>query len=170
MLDVADMERISKNMICIYAGIVLEKLPHSLDLKNICKIKNNVKMTRDWLAAMLNDLVNCKKAGKNQTIAMPVSKLMLGVLKLMKEHGYIENFKVEEDKFKKVIIKIGKLNNCKAIKPRFFVNSKNIEHYIRRFLPARDIGILIVSTNKGLITHKEALEKKIGGSLIAFCY
>lgn len=127
-------------------------------------------MIRDWLAAMLNDLVNCKRAEKRETTATPVSKLMLDVLKLMKEHGYIEDFKLEEDKFKKVIIKIGKLNNCKAIKPRFFVNNKNIEQYIRRFLPARDIGILIISTSKGLITHREALEKKLGGSLIAFCY
>lgn len=127
-------------------------------------------MTRDWLAAMLNDLVNCKKAGKRQTVAMPISKLMLGVLELMKAHGYVEDFKIEEGKFKKVVIIIGKLNNCKAIKPRSFVNTKNIDLYIKRFLPARDIGILIVSTNKGLISHREAIEKKIGGSLIAFCY
>lgn len=127
-------------------------------------------MTRDWLASMLNDLINCKKAGKRQTIAMPVSKLMLGVLKIMKEYGHIEDFKLEEDKFKKVIITIGKLNNCKAVKPRFFVNSKNIDIYVRRFLPARDIGILIISTNKGLMSHRDAIDKKIGGSLIAFCY
>lgn len=127
-------------------------------------------MTRDWLSAMLNDLVNCKKAGKYKTAVMPVSNLMLKVLDIMKSRGYIENLEIEDGKFKKVIITIGKLNDCKAIKPRFFVNAKNIGNYIRRFLPARDMGILIISTNKGLMTHEEAAEKKIGGSLIAFCY
>ena len=127
-------------------------------------------MTRDWLAAMLNDMVNIKKAGKTQTVAMPASKLMLEVLKLLKKHGYVADFKVEEEKFKKIIIKIGKLNKCQAIKPRFFVNAKNIIRYTKQFLPARDIGILIISTNKGLLTHKEAIEQNIGGSLIAYCY
>ncbi|HEB47012.1 MAG TPA: 30S ribosomal protein S8 [Candidatus Pacearchaeota archaeon] len=37
-------------------------------------------------------------------------------------------------------------------------------------LPARNIGTVIVSTNKGLMTHEEALQEKIGGSLIAYFY
>lgn len=127
-------------------------------------------VVRDWLSATLNDLVNCKKAGKMETVAIPVSKLMLDVLKIMKEYGYIEDYKVEEEKFKKVIIKIGKLNECKAIKPRFFVKKDEFEKYIKRFLPARNLGILIVSTNKGLMTHEEAIKKGIGGSLIAYCF
>jgi len=45
-----------------------------------------------------------------------------------------------------------------------------MEQYIKRFLPARDIGILIISTSKGLMTHKEAMEKGAGGSLIAYCF
>lgn len=151
-------------MACIYAGNVLEKLPQSLALKNICK------MIRDWLAAMLNDITNCKRAGRSSTQTVYFSKLMLELLKLMKKNGYIEDFTIEEDKFKKVIIKIGNLHKCQAIKPRFFVNMKNIDRYIKRYLPARDVGILIVSTSKGLMSHKDAIEKNIGGCLIAYCY
>ncbi|UZE93644.1 MAG: 30S ribosomal protein S8 [Candidatus Pacearchaeota archaeon] len=127
-------------------------------------------VVRDWLSAMLNDLMNCKKAGKKETIAMPVSNLMLGVLKILKDEGYIEDFNIVEDKFKHVLIKIKKINKCGAIKPRFFVKKKEFDKYIKRYLPARGFGILIVSTNKGLITHREAIEKNIGGSLIAYCY
>lgn len=127
-------------------------------------------VVRDWLSSMLNDLVNCKKAGKKETVAVPISKLMLEVLKIMKEKGYVQDYRVEEEKFKKVIIKIGKLNKCGAIKPRFFVQKDGFEKYIKRFLPARNIGILIVSTNKGLMTHEEAIEKGLGGSLIAYCF
>ena len=65
---------------------------------------------------------------------------------------------------------MGELLDCKAIKPRFSVNKTQIDKYRRRYLPARDLGIVIVSTNEGLMTHEEALEKKIGGSLIAYFY
>lgn len=127
-------------------------------------------VVRDWLSAMLNDIMNCKKAGKKETVAMPVSNLMLGVLKIMKEHKYLKDFHVEEGKFKNVFIQIGKLNECWAIKPRFFVKKNEFEKYVKRFLPARNLGILIVSTNKGLMTHEEAIKKGVGGSLIAYCF
>ncbi|MGB9708341.1 MAG: 30S ribosomal protein S8 [Candidatus Pacearchaeota archaeon] len=126
--------------------------------------------TRDWLASFLNDFVNCKKAGRKETVIIPVSKLVLEVLKILKDKGYVEDFKVENDKFDKIIVKIGKLNDCGAIKPRFFVQKDDFEKYVRRFLPARNIGILIVSTNKGIMTHQDAIEKGIGGALFAYCY
>ncbi len=127
-------------------------------------------VVRDWLSTMLNDIMNCKKAGKKETAIIPVSNLMLGVLKILKENDYIENFEIEEDRFKKVVIKIKRINKCGAIKPRFFVKKNGFDKYVKRYLPARGFGILIVSTNKGLMTHKEAMEKGIGGSLIAYCY
>jgi small subunit ribosomal protein S8 len=127
-------------------------------------------MIRDWLAAMLNDITNCRKAGKTKTATTSFSNLMVETLKLMKEHNYIADFNIEEDKFKKLNIVIGKLHECKAIKPRVFVNMKNIDGYVRRHLPSRDVGILIISTDKGLISHRDAIEKKIGGCLIAYCY
>jgi small subunit ribosomal protein S8 len=47
---------------------------------------------------------------------------------------------------------------------------EEIESYMRRYLPARDMGILIISTNKGLLTHKQAYEQNLGGVLIAYFY
>ena len=126
--------------------------------------------TRDWLSSMLNDLVNCKRAGKRETVVIPSSRLILEVLKIMKDNGYIEEFRVEKGKFDKIVIVLGKLNDCRAIKPRFFVKKEDYDKYIRRYLPARQLGILIVSTNKGIMTHKDAIEKGIGGSLLAYCY
>jgi small subunit ribosomal protein S8 len=127
-------------------------------------------VVKDHLSAMMNDIMNCKKANKRETVVIPVTKLILEVLKIMKKNGYIEDFKIEEDKFKKAVIKIGKLNDCNAIKPRFYVKKKEIYKYIARYLPSRSLGILIVSTNKGLITQDEVIAKNIGGSLIAYCY
>ena len=50
------------------------------------------------------------------------------------------------------------------------VKKGDVEKYRRRYLPSRKMGTLIVSTNKGLMTHEEAENEKIGGSLIAFFY
>ncbi len=127
-------------------------------------------VVRDWLSSTLNSFMNSKQVGKKEVMIMPISNLILGVLQIMKGGGYIKGFKIEEDKLKKAIVELGKINKCKAIKPRFYVKKDEFEKYIKRYLPARDFGILIVSTNKGLMTHKDAMEKGIGGSLIAYCY
>lgn len=127
-------------------------------------------VVKDHLSAMMNDLMNCKKANKQETVIIPATKLILEVLKIMKKNGYVEDFKIEEDKFKKAVIKIGKINECKSIKPRFYVKKKGIYKYISRYLPSRSIGILIISTNKGLMTQDEVIAGNAGGSLIAYCY
>jgi len=40
----------------------------------------------------------------------------------------------------------------------------------KRFLPARDMGILVVSTSEGVMSHHEAAEKNLGGRLLAYVY
>ncbi|MEM4843137.1 MAG: 30S ribosomal protein S8, partial [Ignisphaera sp.] len=45
-----------------------------------------------------------------------------------------------------------------------------LPYRIRRYLPSRDIGILIISTSQGVISHKEAIEMKVGGILLAYVY
>jgi len=67
-------------------------------------------------------------------------------------------------------ITLKEVTECKAIKPRFTVSKKTLDKYVRRFLPSRNFGFVIVSTSKGLMTHHEAQENKIGGSLIAYFY
>ena len=50
-------------------------------------------------------------------------------------------------------------------------NSKdNYEKYKRRFLPASGFGIMIVSTTKGMMTHRESEKQNLGGRLIAYVY
>ena len=87
----------------------------------------------------------------------------------MKQKGAIKKYKINI-KDKSMDITIGELFECKSIKPRFSVDNSQIEKYRRRYLPARNIGTMIVSTNKGLMTHEEAQEEKIGGCLIAYFY
>lgn len=125
---------------------------------------------QDVLASTLNEIMNAKKAGKRICIIRNFSNLLLKVLEIMRKNKYIEEYAVEKGKFNRLIIKFGEINECKAIKPRFTVTREEAEKYIRRFLPARDFGILIFSTDRGLMTQKEITEKGMGGCLIAYCY
>lgn len=132
-------------------------------------LKNIVKMAQDIIADALNMMNNAKKARKDSVKINRISNLLIEILKIMKQEGAVKKYKINA-KDRSVEIFFGELSKCKSIKPRFTVDKDQIEKYRRRYLPARDIGSLIISTNKGLLTHDEAKEEQIGGCLIAFFY
>jgi len=126
-------------------------------------------MSQDIVADGLNTIRNAKKAGKEIVKLNRISNLLIEVLKIMKQQGVIKKYKINS-KNQSIEITIGELSECKAIKPRFTVGKEQIEKYRRRYLPARNLGTMVISTNKGLMTHEEAQEEQIGGCLIAFFY
>ena len=126
-------------------------------------------MSHDIVADGLNMIVNAKRARKETVNIKRISNLLIEVLKIMKTKGAIKRYKIDS-KDKSLTVTIGDLMDCKSIKPRFTVNKDQIEKYRRRYLPARNMGTVIVSTNKGLISHEEAQEQNIGGCLIAYFY
>ncbi|VVB83597.1 30S ribosomal protein S8 [uncultured archaeon] len=126
-------------------------------------------MSQDTVADALNMMKNARKAGKETIEIKKISNLLIEILKIMKQKEAIKKYKINP-KEKSVEITLGNVAECKAIKPRFTVGKDEIEKYIRRYLPARGIGEMIISTNKGLMTHEEAVEEGIGGSLIAYFY
>ena len=126
-------------------------------------------MSQDIVSDALNMIRNAIKARKETLEIKRISGLLIEVLKIMKQKGAIKRYKIDS-KSKTAEVDLGKIFECRAIKPRFTVKKDQIEKYRRRFLPARDIGTIIVSTNKGLITHEEAVEQGLGGSLIAYFY
>ena len=126
-------------------------------------------MSQDVVADGLNMIRNANKAKKESVEINRISNLLIEILKIMKQKGAIKKYKINA-KEKSIEVTIGELNECKAIKPRFTAKIGQIERYRRRYLPARDIGTVIISTNKGLLTHEEAIEENIGGSMIAYFY
>jgi small subunit ribosomal protein S8 len=126
-------------------------------------------MAQDIVADALNQIQNAGKARKRQIILRRYSKFLLYVLEILRAKKYLESYRVDTEK-KQVEITLGEIFMCKAIKPRFTIHAKDIQRYLRRYLPAKDYGYLIISTNQGLMTHYEAIEKNIGGSLVAVCY
>jgi small subunit ribosomal protein S8 len=126
----------------------------------------------DPLANVLSQIKNYERIGKNQTQTKNNSKLIKQVLTIMQEKSMIGSYEITEDG-KGGIVKInlnGNLNDCGVIKPRYRVKVQDLEKFEKRYLPAMGFGTIIISTNQGLMTHTEAKEKNIGGTLISYAY
>jgi len=116
--------------------------------------------------------MNAERRAKKEIVVRPISNKIKSVLEILKDNNYIGDFVEEKDARggKLTISLIGAINNVNSIKPTFSVQKNSYEVFEKRFLPAKDFGILIVSTPKGMTTHIEAKKKKSGGKLIAYCY
>ena len=116
--------------------------------------------------------MNNTMRNKRECIISPASKLLGQVLRVMQLSGYVGEFEFIDDgrsgKFRVQLL--GRINKCGAVKPRYPVKITEIETWEKRFLPSRDVGILVVSTPQGIIPHREAKAKKVGGRLLAFIY
>ena len=128
-------------------------------------------MLHDPLADMMSTIKNAEKVGKRNCITKS-SKLIKAILEIMQKHEYIGAFDfIDDGRGSKFEIELkGKIIDCNVIKPRYSVTAKEFEKWEKRYLPAREFGILILSTPKGVMEHTEAKKKKIGGKLIAYIY
>jgi small subunit ribosomal protein S8 len=126
----------------------------------------------DTLANGLITVVNNEMRNKRECIISPASKLLGRVLRIMQLNGYLGEFEFIDDgrsgKFKVQLL--GRINKCGAIRPRFSVRTASFEEWEKKFLPSREVGLLVVSTSDGVLSHKEAGEKHVGGKLLAFIY
>lgn len=126
----------------------------------------------DTLANGLTTVINNEMRNKRECIISPASKLLGRVLRIMQLNGYIGEFEFIDDgrsgKFKVQLL--GRINKCGAIRPRFSVKMDKFEEWMKKFLPSREVGLLVISTPNGVLSHKEAREKHIGGKLLAYIY
>jgi small subunit ribosomal protein S8 len=129
-------------------------------------------MLNDPLAATLAKIMNAEKIGKREVVVKPASKIIKKILSLMNEQNYVGTFEEVADGkngFLKVNL-LGNINKCGVIKPRFSTKNNEFEKWEKRYLPAKDFGVILISTPQGILTHYQAKEKKIGGKLLAYCY
>ncbi|MEB3825328.1 MAG: 30S ribosomal protein S8 [Desulfurococcales archaeon] len=129
----------------------------------------------DTLANALVSIYNASIRNKKEVVIMPSSKLIAAVLKVMQKEGYIGEFEYIDDgrwgKFKVQLL--GRINKTGVIKPRISVSYRDLQKMpidLQKYLPSKDIGILILSTPQGVMSHKEAIGKKTGGVLLAYVY
>ena len=128
--------------------------------------------TNNILANLFTTLFNTEDRRKDSCIVVPTSKLGIDVLNTLKKEGYIGEFEhIDDNRGGKFKIKLlAKISKCGAITPRFKVKKDEYGVWERQFLPSYDRGMLLVTTNQGVMSHKEAVDKNIGGFLIGYVY
>ena len=121
------------------------------------------------LADCMVQIKNAERARQKEVTVSPASKLIQRVLRIFQQHAYVGEFERYDDgrqgKFK--IALLGRINQCEALL-RLNYGFDQFEALERRLLPAPGLGIIVLTTNEGIMTMEEAEEKGIGG--IALCY
>ena len=129
----------------------------------------------DPIADMLTRIRNANTA-KHDTVDIPASKMKESIAKILLDEGYIKNYEVTENGVARTItvtVKYGKDKNQKTIsgikrisKPglRVYTSSEDMPKVLG------GLGVAIVSTNKGVITDKQARELHVGGEVLAFVW
>jgi small subunit ribosomal protein S8 len=124
------------------------------------------------LGNLFATIYNNEIRNKKECLVVPASKLGSSVLRSMQKNKYIGEFEFIDDgiagKFK--IQLLGRINKCGVISPRYSVTKSNYTRWERQYLPAVGVGVLIVSTSEGVLSHNEARDKGIGGRLIGYVY
>lgn len=126
----------------------------------------------DPLANAMNSIKVAEKKGKQKAVIKPASKVIREILILLQKEGFIGEFEsLVDGKSGEFIVKLqGQINNCGVVRPSYSAKTTEFEKYEQRYLPAQGIGALIVSTNKGITTHTQALKENSGGKILAYVY
>jgi len=120
----------------------------------------------DFLARIRNAI-----HAKHQKVDVPASKLKLEIARILKEEGYVSNYKATEEEGHKVIrvyLKYGS-NNEAAISNVERVSRPGCRVYVRRSEIPRvlgGLGINILTTPKGVMTGRQARKAGLGGELL----
>jgi len=126
----------------------------------------------DPLSNAMVALQNAENRNLKTCTIWPASNLTGKILQVLQRNGYIGEFEFIDDgragMFKVQLL--GRINRSRAIRPRYSVKADEYAEWEKKFLPAYNVGMIIVSTPEGVISHREAIEKKQGGKLLAYVY
>ena len=125
-------------------------------------------MMQDTIADMLTRIRNAGRATK-EVVAMPSSKIKVSIAKVLKDEGYIEDYKITGDKKPELSVTL-----------KYYAGKPVIEKIERISRPGlriyrgcnelqtvmNGLGIAIVSTPQGVITDRKARQLKVGGEVI----
>jgi small subunit ribosomal protein S8 len=128
-------------------------------------------VSKDMVSGLFTTLQN-NEAVRNKECIYYYSRLIGEILKTLQRHAYIGSFEyIEDGRGGKVVIQLlGRINRAAPIKPRHSVSRKGYEAWAKLYLPAKDIGMLVVTTNQGVMSHREASAKGLGGKLLGYVY
>ena len=132
-------------------------------------------MLSDPIGDMLTRIRNANMS-RHTTVDMPSSKMKEAIVSILVKEGYLKGYEVLQNGVKKtmrVTLKYGRSKNEKVIaglkrisKPglRVYANCEDIPRVLN------GLGLAIVSTNKGILTDRDARKQGVGGEVIAFVW
>jgi len=123
-------------------------------------------MTTDPIASLLTQVRNAARARHTKT-AVPYSRLKCAVLEVLKKQHFIDDFRVEKaGTFQEILIHLNPSRSQISLKriskpgQRIYITSRQIKPVMNGY------GIGVISTPQGMMTTREARQKKLGGELI----
>jgi small subunit ribosomal protein S8 len=131
-------------------------------------------MLTDPIADMLTRIRNANKA-LHETAVMPTSRVKEDIARLLKEEGYIRDFRVEAGETHPSLVIVLKYGRSRE---RVITNLKRVSKPGRRIYARKDrmprvlggMGTAIMSTSSGMMTSRSAEERGIGGEVICFVW
>ena len=128
----------------------------------------------DPIADMLTRIRNAN-AMRYKEVSMPTSKVKTEIARILKDEGFIEDYKIRNDKPQKTLVLTLKYVNKKErvitglkriSKPglRVYTKSDEVPKVLNGF------GIAIISTSKGIMSDKEARKNSLGGEVMAYIW
>ena len=129
----------------------------------------------DPIADMLTRIRNAN-AAKHDTVDVPSSKMKNAIAEILLKEGYIAKYTLLEDGTKKnlhITLKYGADRNEKIITGLKRISKPGLRVYVNKDELPRvlgGLGVAILSTNKGVITDKEARKLQVGGEVLAFVW
>jgi small subunit ribosomal protein S8 len=125
---------------------------------------------QDPIADMLTRIRNANRVGRRMVL-IPKSKICTGIAQVLKDEGYIDQFDVIEDERQGQI----------RVKLKYSMSGDKVIHEIdRQYKPGRRVyrkvdelprvlngmGIVVISTSKGVMSDRQAREQNVGGELL----
>ena len=124
---------------------------------------------QDPIADMLTRIRNSQKA-KHLTVSMGASKVKEDILRVLKEEGYILDYRVDvaENQFKKITVDLKYYRGRPVIDRLQRISKPGLRIYksYRDLNAIPGFGIAILSTSKGIMTHQSAKSSQIGGEVL----
>ena len=131
-------------------------------------------MKSDPVADLLTRIRNASRA-EHEKVDIPSSKLKVRIAEVLKDEGFIKNFRVLEDRKQgvlRVYLKYGPANE-KMISGLVRVSTPGRRVYVGQDkIPSilGGMGVAVLSTSRGVFTDREARKQKVGGEVLAYVW
>jgi small subunit ribosomal protein S8 len=123
---------------------------------------------QDPIADMISRVRNAQAVGKNH-VAMPASKLKAAIARVLQDEGYIEEYRVEGDAKKTLIITLKYYRGKPVIEHIKRVSRPGLRIYKTRDdmpKPMGGLGVAVMSTSAGVVSDRVARQTNVGGEVL----